>query len=1304
MSNNNKVDIGSVYGNVINNYYDGNTGISFEDIAKAESFALESECPKITPIIERPEVDDIVNWILSDSDSDSNEAQDNKNIGLVVGLPGIGKTVVLNSIFRQLSPRDDVFVLGLKSDRLLYLKDPGNPKLMKIIKDGIDNLVNKGKKVVILADQIDALSSTLSGDRNIIRNLISFLILQSKQKNVKVVFSCRSYDLNYNPNLSEIKDSSFKRVIGPIDKEAVERILKENDFIEKLNDKILEILGNPLHLYLFLQVKDSITQTLNEYSYSLESLYDLFWNRIIRICERRKSITTFLDALSRMMYEQQSLALPECRFSEFQDEIDYLVSNGFLVKESKGNKLTFFHQTLFDYVYARRFVERGESLHDDLKDVHQGLFVRPRIRSVMSYLRNHDEELYISTFYDLLLRDNDGKYGCHFHILHMLLTSLAFINDPSEDEKYIFRKYIVIDHLLLTTFVKVIHSDEWLKEADSRIRDNQEFRFVDDWHKKILYVALDNLISENSDFALELFKIYYKDALEEDRDSMLDILNHNANLIKPDKLLETLKWLQVASPSVRMLELSESLIEYDPFFVSNAFEHDLRIELRSRDKKFGSFDMGNYQFKHLLERFERKHPDLISELWISLLILIASERSVKIPSYSLELSPNIYITKYGPGCVHAENISEYLIHKIKEYACQYIENDNPKGIEIVSILLESPYEAIYYTALGILTKTASKTYNFAYDVLRDKKLFDNVPGWVRYQAIELTKNILTYLSDNQKRMIIEDIMNVKDVLFHDNVKLEKRLEHGITLSWHGFEKGKILSIFSTEDLKRLNPEACKILNELQRKYKNLDNTPPSSMNSCVGWTSIAADKKKIKENDWISMMKKYTSDYAPDFSTPTLTGISQELETEVMENPNKFIPLFHEIVKDPDIPMQYCIAMLEGFVKAERMDYADTALTEILNAVYGDINSDYRGFSLHSLLFALSDAVNKENITDTVFSFLCKAVKEANDSNDDKNLNETHELINYSINRPRGNACYKLVCLIRHEQYAGRIFDALDIASASKSVSTRGAILVNLAAALHADRDRTLWIFKNATRDYHPAIMNMPLHQFNPLLYLVKTNFDDLRDYFEEGINDTECHKPIAEALFLGWFWKNNNEAKVLLDRMVASHTETKATLMHFFNTNNIYESHSIPYILDFIKDANPTLELSEALDTMFSDIYDLKDNSFVLIEAYSKSNSVKQHNRSFYRSLVHYSIQDPQKCLVAIENSLGNYCESNPDYHIWNSITDALLQSYNGIYSLHDKRLRPILDKAIEILDYLLMNSIASSRLFPFFHKLDNE
>ena len=262
MSNCNTVDIGSVYGDVNINYYDGNNGISFEDIAKAESVALESECPKIIPIIERHEVDEIVNWILSDSDD--NKAQDKNDIGLVVGLPGIGKTVVLNSIYRQLSQTDNVFVLGLKSDRLLYLNNPRTPWLMKIIDKGIDNLVSQGKRVVILADQIDALSSTLSGDRNIIRNLILFLLRQGKKKKVKVVFSCRSYDLSYNPNLSEIEADSIKWIIGPINKESVERILKEHDFKLKLNDKILEILGNPLYLYLFLQVKDSIRQTFNE--------------------------------------------------------------------------------------------------------------------------------------------------------------------------------------------------------------------------------------------------------------------------------------------------------------------------------------------------------------------------------------------------------------------------------------------------------------------------------------------------------------------------------------------------------------------------------------------------------------------------------------------------------------------------------------------------------------------------------------------------------------------------------------------------------------------------------------------------------------------------------------------------------------------------------------------------------------------------------------------------------------------------------------------------------------------------------
>lgn len=1298
---------GVVNGNVTNNYNGLGDNVSFEDIVHMESFALEAEEPKIFPVIERPETESILNWILTDYDSVSMPGGkvEGEDVGLVVGMPGIGKTVVLNTIFSHLTKRDDVFVIGLKSDRLLFLNDVHRiPYLMKMLDDGIDQIAAQGKRVVILADQIDALSATLSGDRNIIRNIISFLLRQGKKSGVKVVFSCRNYDLSYNPNLYEVGMNSRRWTIAPIPAETVKMILKENDFNENLTPKILDLLGNPLHLYLFLQVKDSIKQAMNVESCSLESLYERFWNLKIRFIYKQNRIIEFLDSLCRKMYEEQKLSLPECRFNEYQDEIDYLVSNGFLVKECKGNKLAFFHQTLFDYVYARRFVERGESLYTDLNIVHQGLFLRPRIRSVMAYLRNHDDALYISTFTELLKKDDRGRYGCRFHILHMLLTTLAFIKDPMPEEKNLFREFIATDSLLFATFVKAIHSDEWMRMVEFVIKDRGGFKDLDFQQKATLYVALDNLILENSAYALELFKLYFQDASEKERESLIDILRHNANSLRKQTLLDTIKWLQNEFNSLRTIELTEPLFGSNPEFAAETFERDLKIQLSSYRDKFGSFDTDNHLFNHLLKNFGETNPELITDLWIKLFLLIASEKSIKIDSCCVALSPLILLTHYAEGCIYTEHIGEYLMRKIEEKACHLIEKGEVKGLEIVERLLELHYEPIVYTALKILVDTASKTYIFSYKLLNENNLYSNEPAWVHYEAIELIKNIIPYLSDEQKGKLIEGIMGMKEDSTPTKLKLEKRLEYGIPIAWQGHEKGKLLAAFPTDDLHRLNSKAYQKFNEFSRKFKDLENTPPSTMSSSVGFATVKGDKRRIKERAWLSMMKKYTTDYSQHFDTPTLTGICRDLTSEVTASPDKFISLFHEAVKDSEVPMRYCISMLEGFVKTGKLDLMDSAIIEILTAINNDVNSDLRGFSLHSLLFALMDAINSEKLTDVVVSLLCKAAIEYDDSCDDEHLDNTHDLLNFSINRTRGNACYKLVECIRTPKYTNQILEALEKAAASDSVSTRGAILINLAACLNADRNRTLQIFLSATRDHHPAIMNMPLHNYNPIIYLIKTNFSDLRNYFEEGIKAEECHGPIAEALFLAWLWRDNQDAKEFLDKMISYHQEAKDVLMRFFNRNNLYERHSIQYIKTFIKEENPSKELAEALDSMFADRSDLKDYFPELVETYSLSTSVKISNRTFYKSLVAYSLLKPQKALEAIENSLGNYCKSNPDFEIWNSITDVLLQSYNGIYSLHDKNLLPILDKAIDILDYLLMNSIASSRLAPFFHKLDNE
>ena len=95
--------------------------------------------------------------------------------------------------------------------------------------------------------------------------------------------------------------------------------------------------------------------------------------------------------------------------TEFDKELQYLLSNELLL-QTKNGQVQFFHQTLFDYIYARRFTEKEYKLLDVLKGQHQGLFSRASVKSILTFLRERNPQEYIATIDQLLYaKDESGK-------------------------------------------------------------------------------------------------------------------------------------------------------------------------------------------------------------------------------------------------------------------------------------------------------------------------------------------------------------------------------------------------------------------------------------------------------------------------------------------------------------------------------------------------------------------------------------------------------------------------------------------------------------------------------------------------------------------------------------------------------------------------------------------------------------------------------------------------------------------------------------------------------------------------------
>src|ERR1035437_7392939 len=104
-----------------------------------------------------------------------------------------------------------------------------------------------------------------------------------------------------------------------------------------------------------------------------------------------------------------------------------MVSEHFLALTD--NRFRFFHESLFDYAFSRRFAAKGGHLADFLLTGEQHLFRRAQVRQVLSFLRAEDRPRYLQELEDVL-----GHEKIRFHIKRVVFQWLSSLGDPRPQE------------------------------------------------------------------------------------------------------------------------------------------------------------------------------------------------------------------------------------------------------------------------------------------------------------------------------------------------------------------------------------------------------------------------------------------------------------------------------------------------------------------------------------------------------------------------------------------------------------------------------------------------------------------------------------------------------------------------------------------------------------------------------------------------------------------------------------------------------------------------------------------------------
>lgn len=322
-------------------------------------------------------------------------------LALAAGESGTGKSHVVLQAVEAL--RGEMLVLAFRADGVSPDRDPkrigadiglmGSPSaVLAAIADD--------RPALLVIDQLDA-TSTASGRRTEFFEAIERIVVQARSfPEIRVLLACRQFDLDNDRRLRSLVDqdkAGRTYPIGRLSRAVVKKTLAKLGIdpaaLGELQFGLLEL---PLHLSL---LADAAADLDTPSFASAVDLFELFWTaKRDRVEERAGGrsgeFKAVVEKLCDHMSDRQILSAPrELVEDDYPATTAAMASEGVVVLQ--GRRLSFFHESFFDYAFVRRHIGRGGSLVDLIEEGEQHLFRRPQVRQFLAYERGSTDPNYL---------------------------------------------------------------------------------------------------------------------------------------------------------------------------------------------------------------------------------------------------------------------------------------------------------------------------------------------------------------------------------------------------------------------------------------------------------------------------------------------------------------------------------------------------------------------------------------------------------------------------------------------------------------------------------------------------------------------------------------------------------------------------------------------------------------------------------------------------------------------------------------------------------------------------------------------
>lgn len=1264
---------------------------NFSDI----SAALEAHVSQIGDChIARKETKILLDWILNSQEPTENENNE-KRIALLLGKAGSGKSVIMKDVLLALQKNENYRVVAFKSDVFYDGQDfidlNGKANLGSTVVEAIQKAA-EGHKTILLIDQIDALSAVLSSRRKPLSEMMALINRTAAIPNVRVLISCRPYDFYYDHSFSGLR-KCYQLIVEDLTEAEIRQTLYQNNIPsdKHIPADLLKLLSNPLNLSLFCRIQHS--QSISNIK-NLTDLYALLWEDMLDQSHAKPAeIVEFLWYFASVLYEKQALSVHKSLIpSKWHNESKYLLSKGIIVENEKTSTWQFMHQTLFDYVFARLFFEKQQTLENMFETKHQGLYIRNHLKQILEYQHTTDADGFLRNVHTILFDKTDDRfrYKYRFHIRHLVLSILAgFDSYDAKDRTLIWnevftnRLYLFHFTNTLTTYAGFSLYKEWLDKKGGFFaveRTLQDYMFT--IFGKVLYANFRETVSYMRTLCEPRLTDYH-------RKRLIALIERQGKVDFSEDLKFVVQFLDADEASLAFPVLMHTnTISNTDWVISRLKQCVLKIYEKSKEDVSLRFNPDiSHDIQLIYDDLKERFPDKAYHFAYDIVKYVAT-LSVLDAEDDIRNSMAYWI--YNRHNSHTSEFHEELVDDMMDYWAQRLQTE-PQGNEVAELdeLMQTDLTIMHVVAAQALCDGISQYKETAFIYLKNNINRRFHSSLLLYYQIELFRAWVT--ADPPT----EELSELLDIIKTINPDWEKVLfthpNRQRPISDIGRTRARYDHCIPTNMLKQF-PEEYKYYQKARRRFKYLENEEPSRIEVHCGHPSVKSETVEHiqDDSDILNLMRSYNTDSFHDFENPSLSGNSELLAHEAQSQPERFYRIYLKALDDSSINIKYTLdglgTLTQSCLSQDQLDILFCRTIEEVRTRGNIVQPETSSILCMRIDYYLQ---NRLHMPRQVYEYVKNIVLHPySDKDETDNID-----YNLPINRERGRAIDLLVCISSYDtEYGNDILDTMEQIVPTASVTSKVGMLFRMACLLNVDYQRTLNLFLTVTQDGNPNYFKLPVHNVNPLLYFIGKDFQQLIPYFRLAMKSDVGNDVTADWLFRAWLC-DNNEAKNMLFELADSSKAARVKAVDFVGRHfkAKFAEPMMEVLLCYL--AFEEKELGREYDEIFRHLVEWETSldSRKFLDKFIKSQVCIYCSHEVYKYLETLAVNDPNYCLDFLAKlyykKSHKHMENSEEYPLENyelqQITEILIDAYNNV-RVYDKD-NQSLESAMDLLDALL-------------------